>query len=48
MKTKRNVNHDFIDSNVVLKSYHVPKMDMRKFDGKGLVLNKAPTFPFLI
>ena len=31
---KRNVNHDFIDSNVGLKTHHVPKIDMRKFDGK--------------
>jgi len=31
---KRNVNHDFIDSNVGLKTHHIPKIDMRKFDGK--------------
>jgi len=31
---KRNVNHDFIDSNVGIKTHHVPKIDMRKFDGK--------------
>lgn len=31
---KRNVNHDFIDFNVGLKTHHVPKIDMRKFDGK--------------
>jgi len=31
---KRNVNHDFIDSNVGLKTYHIPKIDMRKFNGK--------------
>ena len=29
-----NVNHDFIDSNVGSKNHHVPKIDMRKFDGK--------------
>ena len=31
---KRNVNHDFIDSNGGLKTHHVQKIDMRKFDGK--------------
>ena len=31
---KRNVNHDFVDSNVGLKTYHIPKIDTRKFDGK--------------
>jgi len=31
---KRNVNHDFIDSNVGSKAHHIPKSDMRKFDGK--------------
>ena len=31
---KRNVNHDFIESNVGLKTHHIPKIDMRKFDGK--------------
>jgi len=31
---KRNVNHDFIDSNVRSKAHHIPKFDMRKFDGK--------------
>ena len=31
---KRNVNHDFINSNVGLKTHHIPKIDMRKFDGK--------------
>ena len=36
-ENKRNVNHDFIDSNVVLKTHHVPKIDMRKFDGKDPV-----------
>jgi len=35
-ENKRNVNHDFIDSNVGLKTHHVPKIDMRKFDGKDL------------
>ena len=33
-ENKINVNHDFIDSNVGLKNHHVPKIDMRKFDGK--------------
>jgi len=33
-ENKINVNHDFINSNVGLKNHHVPKIDMRKFDGK--------------
>ena len=33
-ENKRNVNHDFIDSNIGTKTHHVPKIDMRKFDGK--------------
>ena len=33
-ENKRNVNHDFIDSNFGLKTHHVPKFGMRKFDGK--------------
>ena len=36
-ENKRNVNHDFIDSNVLLNTYHIPKIDMRKFDGKDPV-----------
>ena len=36
-ENKRNVNHDFIDSNVGLKTHHVPKIDMRKFDVKDPV-----------
>ena len=32
-ENKRNVNHDFIDSNIGLKTHHVPKIDMRNFDG---------------
>ena len=31
---KINVNCDFIKSNVGGKNHHIPKMDMRKFDGK--------------
>ena len=31
---KINVNHDSIDSNVGSKTHHIPKIDMRKFDGK--------------
>ena len=34
---KINVNRDFINSNVGLKNHHIPKMDMRMFDGKDLV-----------
>ena len=33
-ENKRNVNHDSIDSNVGSKTHHVPRIDMRKFDGK--------------
>jgi len=33
-ENKINVNHDFIDSNVGLKTHHIPKINMRKFDGK--------------
>ena len=31
---KRNVNHDFLDSNVGSKTHHIPKINMSKFDGK--------------
>ena len=34
---KINANHDFINSNVGRKNHHIPKMDMRKFDGKDPV-----------
>ena len=33
-ENKINVNHDFIESNVGLKTHHVPKINMRKFYGK--------------
>ena len=33
---KINVNRDFINSNVGGKNHHIPKMDMRKFDGRIL------------
>jgi len=33
-ENKRNVNHDSINSNVGSKTHHIPKIDMRKFDGK--------------
>ena len=36
-ENKINVNCDFINSNVGLKTHHIPKMDMRKFDGKDPV-----------
>ena len=36
-ENKRNVTHDFIHSNVGLKTHHVSKIDMRKFDGKDPV-----------
>ena len=28
-ENKKNVNHDFIDANVGLKTHHIPKIDMR-------------------
>ena len=34
---KRNTNYDFRDSNVGFKNQHIPKIDMRKFDGKDMV-----------
>ena len=34
---KINVNHDFINLNVGWKTRHIPKIDMRKFDGKDPV-----------
>ena len=34
---KINVNRDFINSNVELKTHHIPKIYMRNFDGKDLV-----------
>jgi len=34
---KRNMNYDIRDSNVGFKNRHIPKIDMRKFDGKDLV-----------
>ena len=36
-ENKINVNHDFINSNFGGKNHHIPKMDMRKFDGKDPV-----------
>eukprot|EP00253_Pinus_taeda_P016807 PITA_16807 len=33
-ENKKNVNHDSIDSNVGSKICHIPKIDMKKFDGK--------------
>ena len=33
-ENKRNVNHDFVDTNVGSKTHNIPKTDMRKFDGK--------------
>lgn len=31
---KRNVNYDFRDSNFGLKTNHIPKIYMKKFNGK--------------
>ena len=36
-ENKINVNRDFINSNVGGKNHHIPKKDMRKFDGKDPV-----------
>ena len=36
-ENKINFNRDFINSNVGRKNHHIPKMDMRKFDGKDPV-----------
>ena len=36
-ENKINFNHYFIDSNIGLKIHHIPKIDMRKFDGNDLV-----------
>ena len=36
-ENKINVNCDFINSNVGKNNHHIPKMDMRKFDGKDPV-----------
>ena len=36
-ENKRNLNHDFIDPSVGLKTHHAPKIDMRNFDGKDIV-----------
>src|ERR1700727_2080421 len=33
-ENKINVIHDFIDSNIGSKTHHIPKIDMRKFEGK--------------
>ena len=31
------MNYDFKDSNVGFKDHHIPKIDMRKFDGKDMI-----------
>ena len=36
-ENKINYNRDFINSNVGEKNHHIPKMDMRNFDGKDHV-----------
>ena len=36
-ENKININHDSIESNVGLKTHHVPKIDMSNFDGKDPV-----------
>jgi len=34
---KRNFNYDFRDCKFGSKTNHIPKIDMRKFDGKDLI-----------
>ena len=34
---KINGNHDFIESNIGFKTYHIQDIDMRNFDGKDQV-----------
>jgi len=36
-ENKRNVNYDFVNSNVELKTHHRPKINIRKFDCKDLI-----------
>ena len=36
-ENKINVNHDFIDFNIGMKTHNIPKIDMSKFDGKDPV-----------
>ena len=36
-ENKINVNRELVNSNFGGKNHHIPKMDMRKFDGKDLV-----------
>ena len=36
-ENKINVNRNFNNSNVGLKTHHIPNIDMRKFDGKDPV-----------
>ena len=37
-ENKINDNHDFINSHAGQKNHHIPKMDMRKFDGNDPVI----------
>ena len=39
-ENKINVNHDFIESNVGLKTQHIPKIDMSMLDGKDQETSK--------
>jgi len=36
-ENKRNINHDFRDSNFGLKTNHIPDINMRNFDSKDSV-----------
>ena len=37
-ENKINVKHDFIESNIGFKTHHVSKIDMRKLDGKDMII----------
>ena len=34
---ENDVNHDFIEFNIGLKTHHIQKIDMRNFDGKDTI-----------
>ena len=36
-ENKRNFNHDFRESNFGLRTNHIPKINMKNFDGKYLI-----------
>ena len=34
---KRNINYDFTDFTILFKNHHIPKIEMREFDGRDPV-----------